>query len=183
MSVPMLLIVQPLPAPGDETLFSDYEYRNRAYGEADLSDKPTRIQQTLPLDTRQLQTFQRNQLRALQAVDRAVGAIVDKLEAKNKLAQTVLIFTSDNGYLWGEHGLQGKGEPYEESIRVPLVIVLPGIAPRTDDHLVAMNLDVPQTIFDLAGISKDTDGVSLVPLLQGDNSLWRTESTPRALYP
>ena len=96
--------------------------------------------QTLPLDTRQLQALQRNQLRALQAVDRAVGAIVDKLEAKNKLAQTVLIFTSDNGYLWGEHGLQGKGEPYEESIRVPLVIVLPGIAPRTDDHLVAMNL-------------------------------------------
>jgi VCBS repeat-containing protein len=163
------------PAPEDEDLFSDYLYRDRAYGEADLSDKPAWVQDTPPFDPASRDRFHRDQLRSLQAVDRTIGAIIDKLEEKKKFEQTVFIFTSDNGYLWGEHGLISKGYPYEESIRVPLVIVMPGIAPRTDDHLVAINLDLGPTLFALADIDKETDGLNLVPLLKTPEGAWREE--------
>ena len=117
----------------------------------------------------------RNQLRSLQAVDRAVGAIVAKIAALGQLEQTVFVFTSDNGFLWGEHGLIAKIRPYEESIRVPLVVVVPGIPPRTEEQLVAVNLDIGPTLFDLVGIAHATDGISLLPLLQVPQYPWRTD--------
>jgi hypothetical protein len=119
--------------------------------------------------------FIRNQLRSLQSVDRAVGEIVDKVAALGKLDETVFIFTSDNGYLWGEHGLWGKGKPYEEALLVPFVIMMPGIAPRTDEHFVGANLDIGATVYDLANIQRQTDGMSLVPLLQDPATPWRSE--------
>ena len=59
-------------------------------------------------------------LRSLQAVDRAVQAVVDAVEAAGRMKDTYFVFTSDNGFLLGEHRLFGKVWPYEESIRVPL---------------------------------------------------------------
>ena len=59
---------------------------------------------------------------------------------------------SDNGYLWGEHGLTEKLHPYDEALRVPLVMVMPGVHPRVDQHFVVANLDIPTTIFAVAGI-------------------------------
>jgi hypothetical protein len=83
---------------------------------------------------------------------------------------------SDNGYLWGEHGLSAKIHPYEESIRVPLVVVMPGVPPRLDEHFVVANLDVPTTIFAVAGIPRtDTDGRNLVPLLHNPRRRWRKD--------
>ena len=167
------------PALGDEDLFPDYAWRGGAYGEDDLSDKPNitrqKARQFEGLVGVWLDEFQRNQLRSLQAVDRAVGAIVDKIDAMGKLDQTVFIFTSDNGFMWGEHRQFGKGQPFEESIRVPFVIRMPGIAPRTDARLVVANLDIGTTIFDLAGVQKETDGESLVPILENPGALWRDE--------
>ena len=66
----------------------------------------------------------------------------------------MIIFTSDNGYLWGEHGLWGKDKVYEESIRVPLIVVMPGVAPRVDDSLVLPSLDIGPTAFEIAGVGK-----------------------------
>ena len=110
-------------------------------------------------------------MRSLQAVDRAVGAIADRLLEKGLLEKTAFIFTSDNGLMWGDHNFYlQKGVAYEESIRVPLLIVVPGIDPRTEEKLVAMNLDVGPTILNLAGITKKTDGLSLVPLLVDQQS-------------
>lgn len=166
------------PAPGDETLFSDYKYRGRAYREHDLSDKPIHVRKAakdFKKTKNEEDEFHRNQLRSLQALDRTVGAILDKIEEKGKTDRTIFIFTSDNGNLWGEHRLWGKGPPYEESIRVPFVIVMPGISPRIDDHLVAANLDIGPTIFDLAGIDKETDGLSLVLLLKDPTTRWRED--------
>src|SRR4029453_15292356 len=94
---------------------------------------------------------------------------------KGKLDQTIFIFTSDNGYMWGEHRLTGKGYPYEESIRVPFVIVMPGIEPRTDENLVAVNLDVGATIFDLVHTDRESDGMTLIPLLEDSNIELRQE--------
>lgn len=163
------------PAPGDEALFSDFLYRDRAYGEEDRSDKPAWVTNTSPYNTEAEDDFHRNQLRSLQAVDRAVGAIVERIEAMGKFDETVFIFTSDNGLMWGEHGLRGKGKPYEESIRVPLVVVMPGVAPRMDAHSVAVNLDIGPTLFDLAGVEKRTDGLSLLPILQDPDAGWRED--------
>jgi len=119
--------------------------------------------------------FYRNQLRSLQAVDRAIGAIVDRVEAAGKLDNTVFIFTSDNGFNWGEHGLHEKLMPYEESIRVPLIVSLPGVTQRSEDHLVAMDLDIPATILELAGVNRPTDGASLLNLISNPASAWNDE--------
>ena len=163
------------PAPGDEGLFSSYRYRSRGYGEVDRSDKPAHIRNRPPLDVATEDELHRNQLRSLQAVDRAVGALIDKLQTLGKLENTVIVYTSDNGFLWGEHGLRRKSQPYEESIRVPLIVVVPGVVPREDDSLVVSNLDVPTTIWHLAGLPKATDGLNLLPLLHDPHLPWRPQ--------
>ena len=174
------------PAPGDEKLFDGWHHRGRSYNEADVSDKPEFIQRKVrqnrtkaqkgTLDLNHTDEFARRQLRSLQAVDRAVGALVHKLEELGKLDETVFIFTSDNGFLWGEHWIWGKNRPYEESIRIPLIIVAPGVGAGTSDHLVAANLDIGATVLDLADIDAPTEGRSLMPLLRGeDPEDWRTD--------
>ena len=110
--------------------------------------------------------FVRDQLTTLQAVDRAVAAVYDKVEELGKLDSTVFLYMSDNGYSWGEHSAWGKGNPYEESIGVPFVVSMPGMVPRDDDSLVYATLDSAATIFDLAGVDTPSDGSSLLPLLR-----------------
>ncbi len=169
------------PAIDDENLFSNYLYRDRAYGEEDLSDKPRWVRKIASdhgniFNTKEEEDeFHRDQLRSLQAVDRAVGEIIEKVEEIGKLNQTIFFFTSDNGFMWGEHGLFYKGKPYEESIRVPFIVRMPGVQPRIDDHLVIVNLDIAATIFDLSALSRETDGLSLMPLINETNSFWREE--------
>ncbi len=165
------------PAPGDETAFSNYTYRERGYGELDITDKPPWVQKFDPNNV----AFGgdeavRDQLRSILSVDRSLGAIIDKIEAQGKMDNTVLIVTSDNGYMWGEHKLWGKNYAYEESIRVPLLVVMPGVGPRGDDHVVSTVLDLGPTLYDIAGLSdQNTDGTSLLPLLQDPNVPWRNE--------
>jgi arylsulfatase A-like enzyme len=173
------------PAPGDENLFPGYLYRGRGYGETDLSDKPLRIRSAaalFPGIAAEVDEFNLKQLRSLQALDRAVGAIVARLETLGLLERTIVFYMSDNGFLWGEHGLQQKGEVYEESIRVPLVVVAPGVTPRTDDRLVAADLDVAATILDYAGIPLASDGLSLAPVLGSPASPARTSILVEAQY-
>ncbi len=160
------------PAPGDEGLFADFSTEDYVPREEGLADKPRWVREHARQDA-QHPDFIRRQLQSLQAVDRAIGAIVDRLEAQGKLDETLLVFTSDNGLLWGAHGLDGKGQPYEESIHVPLVIVAPGILPRQEERLVVPNLDIGPTVLELAGIQAGTDGLSLVPLLERRYDPWR----------
>jgi arylsulfatase A-like enzyme len=153
--------------PQDEGLFADYLFRERGYGE-DVSDKPPRVQVAnaqFPAIAESEDEFHRKQLRSLQAVDRAVGTIVQRLIDRGLLDRTMIVYTSDNGFLWGEHGLVGKSESYEESIRVPLVVVAPGTLPRVDDRWVAADVDVPATILDLSGVGGPTEGVSFAAAL------------------
>ena len=169
------------PVPGDEALFEDFLYRGRGHGEVDLSDKPAPIRDLagccapFARNVASEDEFHRNQLRALAGVDRVVDAVVAKLDELALRDRTVVAFFSDNGMLWGEHDHYTKAYPYEESIRVPLVLVAPDAAPRVDDHLVVANLDLPATLLDLAGIEADTDGASLAPLLTGSAAAWRSE--------
>ena len=167
------------PAAQDAASFGTYLYRGRAYAEPDLSDKPYRVQlaaSQFPAIAPGADAFHRDQLRTLQPVDRAVKAVVDRLVAHGLLDRTLVVFTSDNGYLWGEHDLIGKGEAYEESMRVPLVVVAPGVAPRSDARLVAENLDLAATVRDVAGLPPDGDGMSLLPLLHDPGLPGRSET-------
>jgi arylsulfatase A-like enzyme len=85
---------------------------------------------------------------------------------------TVIIYLSDNGYMWGEHGLGGKWLLYEESIRVPVIIDIPGIPRRMKgkraDNMV-LNIDIAPTILEMAGIPipAEIDGMSQLPFLLG----------------
>src|SRR5207249_9902266 len=122
--------------------------------------------------------FRGYQLEAVQAVDAAVGRIVAELEARNLADNTVIIFTSDNGMMWGEHRLwQWKNVPYEESIRAPLIIRYPNVvpSPRTATELV-LNIDLAPTIVEIAQMAPlATDGQSLFPLLKNQPTTWRSD--------
>jgi arylsulfatase A-like enzyme len=124
--------------------------------------------------------FEKNFLRCVKSLDRSVGQIMQTLEDLDLDENTVVIYLSDNGYLWGEHGLGGKWLLYEESIRVPIIIRGPGI-PNTRRGLklddLALNIDVAPTILDMAGIPipSEMDGRSLYPHVSGRRAPSRSD--------
>jgi arylsulfatase A-like enzyme len=165
------------PAPEDATAFSDFTYRGRGVTETDFSDKPSYVRNANPNLTAAGagDEFVRNQLRSLQAVDRSVKAVIDQLKANGQYDNTLIIYTSDNGYMWDEHKEWFKSKPYQEDLRVPFIVWMPGIAPRVDQSIIAPSLDIGPTLFELAGINKQTHGMSIVPLLNNPSAPWRTE--------
>lgn len=150
-----------------------------SFNEQDVSSKPSGIRALSLLDedsVQELTASYRRRLESLLAVDEAVKAIIDALEMTAQLAKTVMIFTSDNGFLQGEHRVKNqKLLPYEESIRVPLIIKHPGFTGnRVRDELV-QNIDLAPTIVELAqaAATRVMDGRSLVPLLHDAIPEWR----------
>lgn len=122
------------------------------------------------------QNLIRNQLRCLAAIDDGVGQILQALAETKQLENTLLIFTSDNGYFWGEHGLGDKRAAYEESIRVPFLVRYPPLVrPGTVIEQNVLNIDLAPTALALAGIAPPArlDGRSLLPLLKGETANWR----------
>jgi N-acetylglucosamine-6-sulfatase len=167
------------PAAADAGGFDDLPvWRPPSFDEADRADKPKHIRVLHPVGperTADLEVLRRNQYRSLQAVDRAVDRLLDALEDTGRLDDALVLFTSDNGLLWGEHRWLKKEVPYEEAIRVPLIVRADAIVAeaRTDDHLVA-NIDLAPTIAAAAGVElPDADGKSLLPLLGGGSEKWR----------
>lgn len=103
------------------------------------------------------------QTRSLLAVDEAVRSLVDTLRTTGRMRDTFFVFMSDNGYLWGEHGLIGKDVPYDAALRIPLVLRWDGHVPagRVDRRL-ALNLDLAGTIARVSGTEMTTDGLDLL---------------------
>lgn len=136
----------------------------RSFNEEDLSDKPRDVQELLPVDPAGQQTLFTQRLRTLAALDEAVAGIVASLEAAGTLDDTVIMFTSDNGYLFGEHRLIGKNVPYEESLRVPLVMRGPEIPAGEHRRQTVAMVDLAPTIAELADATPmvDIDGRSLL---------------------
>lgn len=127
----------------------------------------------------QLETH-RDFMRHVTAIDTAVGRLLEALERTGRAENTLVVFTSDNGYYLGEHGLGDKRSAYDESLRVPLLIRLPGgvtaSRPGTNDAMV-LNLDYGPTLLDYAGAEPlpGAQGRSLRPVLEGRApSDWRT---------
>ncbi|MBC7966396.1 MAG: sulfatase-like hydrolase/transferase, partial [Fuerstia sp.] len=162
------------PAPRHLGLFNSLPARHTASfnipepGEAPLSSATVSL----------LDTHQRRALESLQAVDESIEALVADLRDSGNLDNTIIIFTSDNGLLRGEHAIKGdKRQFYEEAIRLPL-IVWDGRNPSAavSDSLV-LNADLSPTIAQLAGAAFPTnlDGKSLVPLLQSPSASVRSD--------
>lgn len=119
----------------------------------------------------------RKYMSTIAGIDSCVGSILDKLEQLNIENNTAVIYISDNGFFRGEHTLGDKRAPYEESIRIPLMIRYPQeqSTPRIVND-IALNLDLAPTILDIAGLSipQSMQGLSLLPLIKGQNpSDWR----------
>jgi arylsulfatase A-like enzyme len=165
--------------PQDEERFDKLPpYRPPSFNESDASDKPwaDRVAPIPPSRITVVDGIRRNMLASLQSLDREVASLVRNLQRAGRLDDTVIALTSDNGFLWGEHRLVSKVWPYEESIKVPLVVRVPwATRPRVDSHLV-LNIDFARTFAQLAGAKagRPEDGRSFVPLLEGENVPWRT---------
>ena len=155
-------------------------YRPPSFNEADVSDKPGFVSNRPLMDDTaiaRIDTFRRGQICAVKAVDEAVDAILNALGPD--LDNTVVIFVSDNGFMWGEHRMVMKNCQYEECIKTPLAIRYPPlIAPGTVSDKFVLGLDLPLTIADLAGATPTipVNGRSLVPLFS-DPSFpdWRVD--------
>ena len=165
------------PAPRHATRFRGAPLPNpRSFNEGDVSDKPSHLQAE-PIDRAAglaIKERYRCSLASLLSVDEAVGRIHHALEASGFADDTVVIFTSDNGYMNGEHRLPGgKVQPYEEAINVPLLISGRGIPAGLGVQDPVSNVDLAPTILDLAnarppaGLARPFDGRSLVPYLAG----------------
>ena len=140
-----------------------------SFNEPNLSDKPSFLRDTPRLgNTRisQLRNIYRSRLESLLAVDDLVRGLVHELRAAGELDNTYIVFTSDNGFMLGQHRKQGKRAVYEESVRVPLIIRGPGLPAGRVRSQLAANIDLAPTILDAAGVSPrlKMDGISLLPL-------------------
>ena len=126
---------------------------------------------------------ERQRAEALFAWDRQFGRIMQKLKDTGQYDDTVIVFTSDNGYFMGEHRQRsGKIKPYEPSLRVPLVVAGPGIPHGVRDAPIT-TIDVTATILDLASASlPDVDGTSAVPAFAADRP-WTVPVVTEGLQP
>ena len=158
-----------VPAPRHRDAFTGVPRpRSAAYDEADVSDKPPPIRRRprlRPGTQRAIVEAWRQRMASLLAVDEGVARLFAALRAAGALEDTLMVFTSDNGYLLGEHRVPaGKVLPYEPSIRVPLLMRGPGIARGSVRRDLVWNGDLAPTILDAAGAQAPValDGRSLL---------------------
>jgi len=111
---------------------------------------------------------------AITEMDAALGRVLDAVGRLGLRDNTYILFMGDNGWFMGEHCFTSKVLPYEESIRVPMIVAGPGVKRRVDSNLV-LNIDLAPTILELAQVEipKNMHGKSLVPLLKGEDVNWR----------
>lgn len=126
------------------------------------------------------QRYMQDYLGSIASVDANIGRMLNYLDESGLADNTIVIYTSDQGFYLGEHGWFDKRFMYEESFRTPLLIRWPGVVqPGSRNSHLVQNLDFAETMLDMAGIEipDDMQGKSMVPLLRGDKSIWR-----QALY-
>ncbi len=116
------------------------------------------------------QRYMKDYLRCVQSVDDNVGRLMEYLKEKGLDKNTIVIYTSDQGFYLGEHGWFDKRFMYEESFRTPLIVKWPGVTKKkASTNMMVQNLDFAETILDMAGlpIPADMQGKSFAPLLKG----------------
>lgn len=148
---------------------SAFAEENRDFLEADLRGEE--------LVRWKYQRYIKNYLRTIRGVDDSVGRLMEYLEEAGLAENTVVIYSSDQGFYLGDHGWYDKRWMYEESLAMPLIVRWPGsVAPGSVDHNLVQNLDYAPTFLQIANVAipDDMQGSSLVPLLRGQASAsWR----------
>ena len=152
---------------------------NPSWDEADVSDKPSWIQSRPRLDDKTKDALNRlwkSRVRSMMAVDDLVKDVIGALQAKGKLGNTYIIFTSDNGYCLGDHRLTGKSVHYDCSSKVPLVIRGPSVPDNQTRSQIVNNLDVVATILEWSGATpgRAQEGRSLAPVIASASAPWRS---------
>jgi N-acetylglucosamine-6-sulfatase len=162
----------PVPAPRHRNDFASEPLpRPPGFNEQNVSDKPVGIRNRpllTPTRIRKIRENYQQRLESLLAVDQAVGTIVAALRRAGELDDTLIVFTSDNGFFHGEHRVpSGKVLLYEPSIRVPLIMRGPGIPAGLRLSQRVANIDLAPTIVDAAGATpaRVMDGRSLLPVI------------------
>ncbi len=125
------------------------------------------------------QRYMQDYLGTIRAVDENVGRVLDYLEANNLMDNTLIVYTSDQGFYLGEHGWYDKRFVYDESFKTPLLVAWPGkVAPGSKSTEMVQNLDYAQTFLEAAGIPAPADmqGESLLPLLTGNSESWTRDA-------
>jgi N-acetylglucosamine-6-sulfatase len=145
-----------------------FEPRNEAFKAANLEgDELVRWK---------YQRYIKNYLRCIASIDDNIGRLLDYLEWSGQLENTIVVYSSDQGFYLGEHGMFDKRWMYEESLKMPLVVRWPGmIQAGTKIDALTQNIDFAPTLLEAAGVTPPTEmqGMSLVPLLRDPNAEWR----------
>lgn len=159
-----------------EDAFSGLEaYRPPNYMEKDVSDKPAWVRSRPRWDLArrtEVDSLRRRMYETLLSVDDGTDILLDALAASGRLSNTLIVFTSDNGYLFGEHRLQGKPFPWRASHRVPFLVRYdPLIETPSKSSALVLTIDLAPTIVAVTGAqAPPMDGKSLTPLLGQERS-------------
>lgn len=175
--------------PEPATLFDDYATRGDAAREAEMTLdqhlRPFDIKNRKPpegLDPKALrrwyyQQYIKDYLRCVHSVDENVGRVLDYLKESGLEKDTLVIYTSDQGFFLGDHNWYDKRFMYEESLRMPFLARLPGVIEAgSQSSLIGLNVDFAPTFLELAGLPApgDLQGRSLLPVLKGESpDSWR----------
>lgn len=146
----------------------EYNEKTKAFKNADLKGEDLAIWK--------FNRYLADYLKCIASVDDNVGRILDYLEQTGLNENTIVVYTSDQGFYLGEHGWFDKRFMYEESLRMPLIVKLPGNSKPREIIQLVQNIDFAPTFLDLAGIQipEEIQGASLLPLMEGGNSEdWR----------
>jgi N-acetylglucosamine-6-sulfatase len=176
-------LVTPMPAPRHRDAFaSEPMPTTPAFDEADVSDKPSFVRRRPRLSAERVAAVTENyrqELESLLSVDEGIVRVVAALRASGELENTLIVFTSDNGFFHGEHRVPyGKVMVYEPSIRVPLILRGPGVPAGARRRQLVTNADLAPTILAAAGAQaagRAPDGRSLFPLLRDRGLAWGRE--------
>ena len=148
-------------------------FLDQRVGDVPMEARATTPDDRVPSQTAKLRLRFLQRVRALASIDDHVAAVIQKVKDAGQLDKTVFIFTSDNGYMLGEHNHGGKFLAYQESLRVPLIVSGPGFPQGVTSSYPVTTVDVSATILDLAGATPGrlSDGRSIVTKID--------DSTPR----
>ena len=177
-----------IPPPGLAPLYGDAEVPVPPLAKEGFDALPDFLKKSLGtkrwtwrFDSREKQVQRtKDYWRMITGVDQALGRVLDALNERGLAENTVVVFTSDNGFFLGERGLAGKWLIYEESIRVPFIVYDPrarAAAQGEQRGEMILNVDLAPTLLDLAGsaVPASYEGQSLTPLLDGEAAPWREE--------
>lgn len=168
----------PLVAEQDRGAFDDElapSLADPSFNESDVEDQPLPLRNRAKVTADEVNEEHRGRIGALQAVDRAVGSLVETLTETGELDNTYVVFASDNGYSLGEHRMVGKNVLTEQALKVPLLARGPLVAEGRTSDVPATLVDLPATFAAWTGVEPGwtLDGISLAPTLAGSGQLFR----------